>query len=74
VVKQPLAALGTLAARTLLAGLTGAPRDAVAVALRPSLVIRHSCGALRMGDFAGVGTHTAVESAREQEELEWAHR
>jgi len=45
VVKQPLASLGTLAARTLLARLDGAPHDPLIVTLPATLVIRESCGA-----------------------------
>ena len=45
VVKQPLASLGTLAARTLLARLDGAPHEPVIATLPASLVVRESCGA-----------------------------
>jgi LacI family transcriptional regulator len=44
-VKQPLASLGTLAARTLLARLDGAPLEPVIATLPASLVVRESCGA-----------------------------
>ena len=45
VVRQPLAALGAAAARTVIAWLGGAPREPQATMLEPSLVVRHSCGA-----------------------------
>ena len=45
VVKQALASLGTLAARTLLARLDGAPHEPVSATLPTSLVVRESCGA-----------------------------
>jgi LacI family transcriptional regulator len=45
VVRQPLASLGTLAARTLLARLEGAPHEPVSATLPATLVVRESCGA-----------------------------
>ncbi|HET7771389.1 MAG TPA: LacI family DNA-binding transcriptional regulator [Chloroflexota bacterium] len=45
VMRQPLASLGTLAARTLLARLEGAPHEPVSAALPATLVVRESCGA-----------------------------
>lgn len=47
VVRQPLASLGTLAARTLLARLEGAPHEPVSATLPATLVVRESCGAAR---------------------------
>jgi DNA-binding LacI/PurR family transcriptional regulator len=44
-VRQPLAALGALAARTLLAWLDGAPRQPEVATLPALLVVRRSCGA-----------------------------
>jgi DNA-binding LacI/PurR family transcriptional regulator len=45
VVKQPLASLGMLAARTLLARLDGAPHEPAVTTLPATLVVRDSCGA-----------------------------
>jgi DNA-binding LacI/PurR family transcriptional regulator len=44
-VRQPMAALGTLAARTLLAWINGAPREPQIATLPATLVVRESCGA-----------------------------
>ena len=44
-VRQPLAALGAAAARTVIAWAGGTPRQPNATMLEPSLVVRHSCGA-----------------------------
>ncbi|MGI8424854.1 MAG: LacI family DNA-binding transcriptional regulator [Chloroflexota bacterium] len=45
-VKQPEAALGALAARTLLAWLGGAPREAGSLYVPATLVVRRSCGGM----------------------------
>ena len=53
-VRQPLAALGAAAARTVIAWANGAPREPSATMLEPSLVVRHSCGAhLRLNQVNG---------------------
>ena len=58
-VRQPLAALGAAAARTVIAWASGAPREPSATMLEPSLVVRHSCGAhLRLHGPNGLNGHS----------------
>jgi DNA-binding LacI/PurR family transcriptional regulator len=53
VVRQPLASLGTLAARTLLARLEGAPHEPISATLPATLVVRESCGARSAAHIQG---------------------
>lgn len=61
-VRQPMAALGTLAARTLLAWLAGAPREPQAATLPATLVVRESCGA-RIAAQTGQAPWAAADGA-----------
>jgi len=74
VVRQPLASLGTLAARTLLARLGGAPHEPVIATLPAALVVRQSCGSPAAPTASNASTAPAARAVGQIPALNGATR